>query len=249
MFVAAGAGFYHAAIFHLFTHAFFKALLFLGAGSIINAMHHEQDIRKFGGLRLKLPWTFLAMLTGTLAITGVGIPLSYYIFGFNFGLAGFVSKDVIIEGVFASKNQLAPFAFYVLVFSAFLTSFYSWRLMFLTFFGQFRGNKADFEHCHEPSWNMLIPLILLCVGSIFFGSLFEYVFTNENYQIFSDSIILSADNTILHDFHYVPTGVKLAPFCAMLLGVALAFYFYLINTKAPSNIGEGTKHTLSVSIK
>ena len=137
MFVAAGAGFYHAAIFHLFTHAFFKALLFLGAGSIIHAMHHEQDIRRFGGLRLKLPWTFVTMLIGTLAITGAGIPLSYYMFGFNMGLSGFVSKDIIIEGVFASTNSVTPFAFYVLVFSAFLTSFYSWRLMFLTFFGKY----------------------------------------------------------------------------------------------------------------
>ena len=139
MFVAAGAGFDHAAIFQLFTHAFFKALLFLGAGSVINAMHHEQDIRKFGGLRYKLPWTFLGMLIGTLAITGAGIPLSYYLFGYNLGLSGFVSKDIIIEGVFASKNATTIFGFYVLVFSAFLTSFYSWRLIFLTF-RQFRGN-------------------------------------------------------------------------------------------------------------
>ena len=241
MFVAAGAGFYHAAIFHLFTHAFFKALLFLGAGSIIHAMHHEQDIRRFGGLRLKLPWTFVTMLIGTLAITGAGIPLSYYIFGFNMGLSGFVSKDIIIEGVFASTNSVTPFAFYVLVFSAFLTSFYSWRLMFLTFFGKYRGNRDVFMHCHEPSWTMLIPLILLSLGSIFFGSLFEYSFTNEKYQIFSDAIFISINNTILHDFHYVPTGVKVAPFCAMLLGIALAFYFYLFNTKAPSLLAKEQK--------
>ncbi len=241
MFVAAGAGFYHAAIFHLFTHAFFKALLFLGAGSIIHAMHHEQDIRRFGGLRLKLPWTFVTMLIGTLAITGAGIPLSYYIFGLNLGLSGFVSKDIIIEGVFASTNSVTPFAFYVLVFSAFLTSFYSWRLMFLTFFGKYRGNRDVFMHCHEPSWTMLIPLILLSLGSIFFGSLFEYSFTNEKYQIFSDAIFISLNNTILQDFHYVPTGVKIAPFCAMLLGVALAFYFYLFNTKAPSLLAKEQK--------
>ncbi len=238
MFVAAGSGFYHAAIFHLFTHAFFKALLFLGAGSIIHSMHHEQDIRKFGGLRLKLPWTFLMMLIGTLAITGAGIPLSYYIFGFNFGLSGFVSKDIIIEGVFASTNDFTPFAFYILIFSAFLTSFYSWRLVFLTFFGQFRGNKDVFLHCHEPSWKMLVPLILLSLGSIFFGSLFEYSFTNEKYQIFADAILLSSNNTILHDFHYVPIGVKLAPFGAMLLGLGLAFYFYLSNQKVPALLAK-----------
>ena len=238
MFVAAGAGFYHAAIFHLFTHAFFKALLFLGAGSIIHAMHHEQDIRRFGGLRLKLPWTFVMMLIGTLAITGAGIPLGYYIFGINLGLSGFVSKDIIIEGVFASTNSITPFAFYILVFSAFLTSFYSWRLMFLTFFGKYRGDRDVFLHCHESSWTMLSPLIFLSLGSIFFGSLFEYSFTNEKYQIFSDSIFLSLNNTILHDFHHVPTGVKIAPFCAMALGVALAFYFYLSNTKAPQLLAK-----------
>ena len=238
MFVAAGAGFYHAAIFHLFTHAFFKALLFLGAGSVIHSMHHEQDIRRFGGLRSKLPWTCLGMLVGTLAITGAGIPLSYYLFGFNFGLSGFVSKDIIIEGVFASKNAGTIFGFYVLVFSAFLTSFYSWRLIFLTFFGQFRGSKDDYEHSHEPSWNMLVPLVFLSLGSIFFGSLFEYSFTNEKYQIFSDSIILSVNNTIMHDFHYVPVGIKLAPFCAMLLGVLLAVYCYLIDIEVPMKLAK-----------
>ena len=138
------------------------------------------------------------MLIGTLAITGAGIPLSYYIFGLNLGLSGFVSKDIIIEGVFASTNSVTSFAFYVLVFSALLTSFYSWRLMFLTFFGKYRGNRDVFLHCHEPSWTMLTPLILLSLGSIFFGSLFEYSFTNEKYQIFSDAIFISKNNTILH---------------------------------------------------
>ena len=112
MFAAVGAGFYQAAMFHLFTHAFFKALLFLGAGSVIHSMHHEQDIRRFGGLRKKLPITFLTMTVGTLAITGVGIPLSYYYLGFNFGLSGFVSKDIIIEGIYASKNKIFYSCFY-----------------------------------------------------------------------------------------------------------------------------------------
>ena len=120
-----------------------------------------------------------------------------------------------------------------MVFSAFLTSFYSWRLMFLTFFGKYRGNRDVFMHCHEPSWTMLIPLILLSLGSIFFGSLFEYSFTNEKYQIFSDSIFLSKENTILKDFHYVPVMVKLAPFFAMLMGLSLAIYFYIINPDIP----------------
>ncbi len=136
-------------------------------------MHHEQDIRRFGGLRAKLPITFFTMTIGTLAITGVGIPLSYYILGFNFGLSGFVSKDIIIEGVFASKNSYSFHAFVFLTFSALLTSFYSWRLVFLTFFGSFRGKIDDFNHCHEPERTMLIPLVLLSLGAVFFGSFFE----------------------------------------------------------------------------
>ena len=233
MFAAVGAGFYHAAMFHLFTHAFFKALLFLGAGSVIHAMHHEQDIRRFGGLRTKLPITCLTMIIGTLAITGVGIPLSYYILGFNFGLSGFVSKDIIIEGVFASKNSFNYHAFVFLIFSALLTSFYSWRLIFLTFFGSFKGNKDDFNHCQEPERNMLIPLVLLSLGAVFFGSFFEFDFASEKYQIFSDSIVLSKDNTILKDFHYVPVLVKVAPFFAMFIGLSTAFYFYVINPDYP----------------
>ncbi len=238
MFAAVGAGFYQAAIFHLFTHAFFKALLFLGAGSVIHAMHHEQDVRRFGGLRSKLPITFLTMTAGTLAITGVGIPLSYYFFGFNFGLSGFVSKDIIIEGVFASKNSYSYHAFIFLIFSALLTAFYSWRLIFLTFFGSFRGNKDDFNHCHEPEKTMLIPLAILSLGAVFFGSFFELYFTSAKYQIFSDSILLSIDNTILKDFHYVPTSVKLAPFFAMLIGLSTAIYFYLINPEVPRKLAN-----------
>jgi NADH-quinone oxidoreductase subunit L len=196
-------------------------------------MHHEQDIRRLGGLRVKLPITFFTMTIGTLAITGVGIPLSYYILGFNFGLSGFVSKDIIIEGVFASKNTYSFYAFVFLTFSAFLTSFYSWRLVFLTFFGSFRGKIDDFNHCHEPERTMLIPLVFLSLGAVFFGSFFEFDFTSAKYQIFSDSILLSKENTILKDFHYVPVLVKLAPFFAMLIGLSIAIYFYVINPNAP----------------
>ena len=238
MFAAVGAGFYQAAMFHLFTHAFFKALLFLGAGSVIHAMHHEQDVRRFGGLRLKLPITFLTMTAGTLAITGVGIPLSYQFFGFNLGLSGFVSKDIIIEGIFASKNSYSYHAFIFLIVSALLTTFYSWRLIFLTFFGSFRGNKDDFKHCHEPEKTMLIPLVILSLGAVFFGSFFEFQFTSAKYQIFSDSILLSKDNTILKDFHYVPVLVKLAPFFAMLMGLLIAIYFYLINPEVPRRLAN-----------
>jgi len=136
MFMAAGVGAYSAAMFHLFTHAFFKALLFLGAGSVIHAMHHEQDMRFYGGLRKQIPLTFWAMMAGTLAITGVGIEGV-------FGFAGFYSKDAIIESAYAHGSTLGGFAFFVGVFAALLTSFYSWRLMFLTFWGKPRWAASE----------------------------------------------------------------------------------------------------------
>ncbi len=166
MFVAAGVGMYSAAMFHLFTHAFFKAMLFLGAGSVIHAMHHEQDMMNYGGLRKKIPYTFWAMMIGTLAITGVGIPLSYDMFGLPIGFAGFVSKDAIIESAFAGGSA---YGFWLLVAAAAMTSFYSWRLMFLTFYGTPRGDKHTHEHAHESPMSMLIPLGVLSVGAVFAG--------------------------------------------------------------------------------
>jgi NADH-quinone oxidoreductase subunit L len=163
MFVAAGVGVYSVAMFHLFTHAFFKAMLFLGAGSVIHAMHHEQDMRNYGGLRKKIPLTFWAMMIGTLAITGVGIPTTY------FGFAGFFSKDAVVESAFAFGGDLGQFAFWALIVAAVFTSFYSWRLIFLTFFGEARGNKHTHEHAHESPWTMLAPLGVLAVGAVFSG--------------------------------------------------------------------------------
>ena len=163
MFVAAGVGVYSVAMFHLFTHAFFKAMLFLGAGSVIHAMHHEQDMRNYGGLRKKIPYTFAAMMIGTLAITGVGIPTTY------FGFAGFFSKDAVVESAYAFGGQLCQYAFWALIVAAVFTSFYSWRLMFLTFFGEARGNKHTHDHAHESPWTMLVPLGVLAVGAVFAG--------------------------------------------------------------------------------
>jgi NADH-quinone oxidoreductase subunit L len=180
MFVAAGVGVYSVAMFHLFTHAFFKAMLFLGAGSVIHGMHHEQDMRNYGGLRHKLPYTFWAMMIGTLAITGVGIPLLYV--GFPVGFAGFVSKDAVIESAWAFGPGLGEFAFWSLVVSALFTSFYSWRLMFLTFYGEPRGNRHTHEHAHESPWTMLVPLGVLGLGAVFAGMVWYGSFfgkTNE----------------------------------------------------------------------
>ena len=159
MFVAAGVGVYSVAMFHLFTHAFFKAMLFLGAGSVIHSMHHEQDMRNYGGLRKKIPLTFAAMMIGTLAITGVGIPLTHI------GFAGFLSKDAVIESAWVGSN----YAFWMLVIAAFMTSFYSWRLMFMTFYGKPRGDHHAHDHAHESPKVMLIPLGVLSLGAVFAG--------------------------------------------------------------------------------
>lgn len=174
MFVAAGVGMYSAAMFHLFTHAFFKAMLFLGAGSVIHAMHHEQDMRNYGALRKKIPYTFAAMMIGTLAITGVGIPLTHI------GFAGFLSKDAIIESAYAGGSM---FGFWALVLAAFMTSFYSWRLMFLTFYGEARGDKHTHDHAHESPMVMLIPLGVLALGAVFSGMLWYNSFFGHTDQV------------------------------------------------------------------
>ncbi len=177
MFVAAGVGVYSAAMFHLLTHAFFKAMLFLGAGSVIHAMHHEQDMRNYGGLRKKIPYTFAAMMIGTLAITGVGIPLTHI------GFAGFLSKDAIIESAFAGGTGVAQYAFWMLVVAALFTSFYSWRLMFLTFYGTPRGDQHTHDHAHESPKVMLIPLGVLALGAVFSGMLWFNSFFGHTDQV------------------------------------------------------------------
>lgn len=271
MFVAAGVGAYSVAMFHLFTHAFFKAMLFLGAGSVIHGMHHEQDMMNYGGLRKKLPYTFYAMLIGTLAITGVGIPLTGWI-----GFAGFASKDAVIESAYAAMP--GGFAFWALVIAALFTSFYSWRLMFLTFWGAPRGDKHTYEHAHESPMTMLVPLGVLALGSIFAGAIWYSSFfgkqnevitffgghyeepsdeikaavaerspkASELHYVMEDppggaGIYIAPENTVLHEAHYVPTWVKLSPFVAMVLGLAVAFWFYIVNPELPKRLAENQR--------
>ena len=174
MFVAAGSGVYSVAMFHLLTHAFFKAMLFLGAGAVIHAMHHEQDMRNYGGLRHKIPVTFWAMMIGTLAITGVGVPLTHI------GFAGFLSKDAVIESAFAGGSM---YAFWMLVIAAAMTSFYSWRLMFLTFFGTPRGDKHAHDHAHDAPMTMLIPLGALALGAVFSGMVWYNSFFGDHARV------------------------------------------------------------------
>lgn len=233
MFVALGLGAYGAAVFHLFTHAFFKALLFLGAGSVIHAVDGEQDMRYMGGLRKHIPYTFWAMTIGTLALTGVGIP------GTMLGFAGFFSKDVIIESAYASHTGVASFAFTLLVVAALFTSFYSWRLAFLTFFGKPRASSDVMHHVHESPMIMLFPLAVLAVGAVFAGVVFEGHFFGEEYSEFwKGALFTLPDNQILEEFHHVPLWVKWSPFAAMLTGFVTAWYMYIKSPSTPKRLAE-----------
>jgi len=231
MFVALGLGFYSAAIFHLFTHAFFKALLFLGSGSVIHAVSDEQDMRKMGGLRKLIPTTYWMMIIGTLALTGVGIPMTVI------GTAGFFSKDAIIEGAFASHSAMATFAFVLLTVAAAFTSFYSWRLIFMTFHGRPRASADVMHHVHESPPVMLVPLFVLATGALAAGFIFEPYFIGEHYEAFwKQSLFTLADNHIVHEFHHVPVWVKLAPFVMMLIGFLVAWQFYIRSPETPKRL-------------
>ena len=228
MFVALGMGFYSAAIFHLFTHAFFKALLFLGSGSVIHAVSDEQDMRRMGGLYKLIPVTYWMMVIGTIALTGVGIPTTII------GTAGFFSKDAIIEGAFAGHSPLAGFAFTLLVIAAAFTSFYSWRLIFMTFHGKPRASHEVMHHVHESPPVMLVPLFILAAGALFAGVIFHDFFIGHGHDEFwKGALFLSADNHILHDFHGVPLWVKLAPLVSMVLGFVVAYQFYIRSPETP----------------
>ncbi|WP_424931761.1 NADH-quinone oxidoreductase subunit L [Amaricoccus macauensis] len=302
MFVAAGVGAYPVAMFHLFTHAFFKALLFLGAGSVITAMHHEQDMRNYGGLKDKVPFTYWMMMAGTLAITGVGIPLT------TIGFAGFLSKDAIIESAFAGQNGAAGFAFACLVVAAAFTSFYSWRLVFLTFHGKPRGDHHAHDHAHESPRVMLIPLGVLAFGAVFAGMIWYGVFFGDHHKmnawfgipahheevahgddhgaetadhgeeasadhaVASESaeaeghgeaaehadaatgdhgaeeahhdaaqigaVFFGPENTVIDDAHHSPVWVKVSPFFAMLAGLAVAYWFYILDPTRPKALAD-----------
>jgi NADH-quinone oxidoreductase subunit L len=227
MFVACGVGAYAAGIFHLFTHASFKALLFLGAGSVIHAMHHEQDMRKMGGLAPKLRLTWLMMLIGTLSLTGAGIP---HLIGF----AGFHSKDAIIEAAYAGHTP-SDYAFWLLVVAAFMTAFYSWRLMFLTFHGQTRADRETYAHAHESPWVMLVPLMLLALGAVVAGFAFQTLFVGHDYQAFwRNALLEDKNNHIMHAMHEVPEWVTWAPTIAMLAGLGLAYLYYVAVPALPA---------------
>ena len=226
MFVAMGVGAYSVGMWHLFTHAFFKALLFLGSGSVIHAMHHEQDIRHMGGLRKKIPFTYWMMVIGTLALTG---------FPFT---AGYFSKDAIIEAAYAGRNPMALYAFIMTVIAAALTSFYSWRLIFKTFHGE-PHDHHHYEEAHESPLTMLVPLGALAAGSIFAGYPFKELFAGHYVtEFFRESIRFGDGNTIIDDMHHVPLAVMLTPTVMMALGFAVSWYFYIRDPSVPAELAR-----------
>ncbi|MGL5113934.1 MAG: NADH-quinone oxidoreductase subunit L [Beijerinckiaceae bacterium] len=227
MFVALGSGGYAIGVYHLFTHAFFKALLFLGAGSVIHAMHHEQDIRKMGGLWKKIPITAAMMLVGTLALTG---------FPFT---AGFFSKDAIIEAAYATKVPGHDFAFMCVILAAGMTSFYSWRLFFLTFMGKTRADHHTYDHAHESPMVMLVPLFVLAAGAILAGFPLKEAFIGHGHDAFwKGALGYAKENHVMHDFHEVPKWVVFAPLVMMTSGFLLACYMYLYRPEAPKRLAS-----------
>ncbi|PWB64502.1 MAG: NADH-quinone oxidoreductase subunit L [Bradyrhizobiaceae bacterium] len=224
MFVAMGVGAYSVGMFHLFTHAFFKALLFLGSGSVIMAMHHEQDIRQMGGLKDKIPFTYWTMVIGTLALTG--FPLT----------AGYFSKDAIIEAAYAGQNPMAVYAFVLTVVAAGLTAFYSWRLVFKTFHGHPHDHHA-YDHAHESPPVVLIPLGALAVGSIAAGWPFKEYFAGHHVaEFFRES--LKQGGEIIDAIHHVPFAVAMSPTVAMLIGLLVSYQFYIRRPDIPVRLAE-----------
>jgi NADH-quinone oxidoreductase subunit L len=226
MFVAMGVGAYSVGMFHLFTHAFFKALLFLGSGSVIHAMHHEQDMRKMGGLRDKLPVTYVCMVIGTLALTG--FPLT----------AGYFSKDAIIEAAASGHNPFAAYAFVMTVVAALLTSFYSWRLVFMTFHGAPKDKHA-YEHAHESPWVIVAPLIFLAAGSILAGYPFRELFAGEHVaEFFRESLKFGPENHVLHEMHELPWMITTLPTVMMVIGFLVAYQFYIRRPDLPVSLAR-----------
>jgi NADH-quinone oxidoreductase subunit L len=224
MFVAMGAGAYSVGMFHLFTHAFFKALLFLGSGSVIYAMHHEQDIRNMGGLKDRIPFTYIVMVIGTLSLTG--FPLT----------AGYFSKDAIIESAYASHNPFAFYGFLMTVIAAGLTSFYSWRLIFKTFHGE-PHDQEHYEAAHEaPLW-MLIPIGVLAAGSILAGFPFKELFAGHGVEeFFRESLKMNPH--IIEEMHHIPESIAFLPTVMMALGFVVSWLFYIRRPYIPVELAN-----------
>ena len=231
MFFAAGVGAYNASIFHLTTHAFFKALLFLSAGSVIHAMHHEQDMRKMGGLFKKIPFTATMMWIGSLAI--IGFPY----------LSGYYSKESILENAFYTSNGIAYFAYLVGILTALLTAFYSWRLLFLTFHGENRSNNKTYDHSHESPLVMTVPLFILAIGSIFSGIFFADYFIGYYKKEFWDNAILLTESS----HKYLPLTQSLISKSAVAIGILVCVLMYSNNLNRAKNLSYNLDPLYSLS--
>lgn len=224
MFFACGVSAYSAGIFHLMTHGFFKALLFLGAGSVIHAMSEEQDIRKMGGIWKKIPITYGLMWIGSLALAGI------------WPFAGFYSKDIILEAAYAAGTESGRFAYYIGLAAAFMTAFYSWRLIILTFHGKPRADHHVMEHIHESPKVMLLPLIFLAIGAVGAGlyGIYGVGITEVSDHFWQGAITILPSHHGLASAHHIPMVIKYLPLVAGLLGIGLAYVCYMFMPWIPS---------------
>lgn len=225
MFFAAGVSAYAAAMFHLFTHAFFKALLFLGSGSVIHAMSGEQDMRRMGGLWRKIPYTYAVMWIGSLSLCGIPF------------FAGYFSKDMILSAAWAAGTPVGRYAFCLGTFTAFLTAFYSWRLLIMTFHGKPRADEETWHHVHESPWVMLIPLFVLATGAIVTGFLFEHWFVGEaRGEFWKKSIFVLPQHDSVAHAEEVSAFIAYLPLVAAMVGIALAYLFYALEPGIPGRL-------------
>jgi NADH-quinone oxidoreductase subunit L len=225
MFFAAGVSAYAAAMFHLFTHAFFKALLFLGAGSVIHAMSAEQDMRRMGGLWNKIPYTYAVMWIGSLSLAGIPF------------FAGFFSKDSILNAAWASGTAVGRYAYCLGIFTAFLTAFYSWRLLIMTFHGKPRADEETMHHVHESPWVMLIPLFVLAAGAVVAGYLAEEWFVgHDRGEFWKHSILVLPEHDSLAKAEHLHGIIEFLPLIAGVLGIATAYLCYSIEPDIPARL-------------
>jgi len=227
MFFACGVSAYSAGIFHLMTHAFFKALLFLGAGSVIHAMSDEQDMRRMGGIWRQVKVTWVLMWIGSLALAGI------------WPFAGYWSKDIILEAAYAAHTGVGGYAFWMGIAAAFLTAFYSWRLLFMTFHGKPRADEKVMAHVHESPKVMILPLLVLAAGAVLAGYVGYESFVGHNAaQFWGESLLVLDSHPALENAHHVPTWVKLAPLVVGIAGIALAYVFYIAAPGLPGRMAE-----------
>lgn len=224
MFMAAGLSGYSASMFHLTTHAFFKALLFLGAGSVIHALSDEQNIQKMGGIWRHIPVTYAVMWIGSLALSGIPF------------FSGFYSKDIIMEIDWVSQLPVAKIAFILGLSATILTAFYSWRLLLLAFHRCPRANEAVMSYIHESPLVMLIPLVVLAIGALFSGSILSELFVGEKTSFWGTAIFVLPEDEVIGAAHHVESWVKWAPTVAALLGIGIAYILYIFIQSLPQKM-------------